>query len=188
MVDTGGGEDVITGIGGVKGLGAAGGTGGTSGDAGLGGTGGTGGLGGRNDDFTLFNRSRAASGTDGITGTDGAAGADGTDGNAGADGLRGVGIYNDGVVRTGLGNDTVNAWEGGFDGTGKYYLGLGNDTVKGFGNGTFYGELGRDTLILPGQSSDYVISNLGGLNNRSFSIGATTLNAYSFESIQYQAV
>jgi hypothetical protein len=130
---------------------------------------------------------RASGGTDGITGIDGAAGTDGTDGNAGADGRRGIGIFNDGVVKTGLGNDTINAWEGGFDGTGKYYLGFGNDTVKGFGNGKFYGEFGRDTLILPGQSSDYVISNLAGLNNFSFAKDGMTLTANSFETIQYQS-
>jgi hypothetical protein len=124
---------------------------------------------------------------DGVTGLDGTDGALGATGLSGANGKRGVAIYNEGVVKTGQGKDTIDAWQGGFDGGGDFYLGLGGDTVKGFGNGTFYGGLGQDTFILPGQQSDYTIANLPGFNSNAFTKDGMTLNAFSFENIQYIA-
>jgi hypothetical protein len=47
------------------------------------------------------------------------------------------GIYNDGNMRTGKGNDKVDALIGGFSGTGATNLGTGNDTLIGFGGGFF---------------------------------------------------
>jgi hypothetical protein len=153
------------------------------GSAGAGGSGGAGGLGGRNDDWTLSNNSRAASGADGIDGITGAAGSAGSPGKAGADGQQGLAILNNGTVRTGLGRDTVDGSQGGFDGSGKYFMGLGADTVRGFGNAYFDGGLGRDSLYLPGQSTDYAITQIG--SNWTFVKAGMTLTAISFESISY---
>lgn len=47
------------------------------------------------------------------------------------------GIYNDGSISTGKGNDEVDALIGGFSGTGVTNLGSGNDTLIGFGGGFF---------------------------------------------------
>lgn len=189
VITTGGGNDSIIGIGGLQGSGGAGGSGGQAGAAGAGGDGGAGGLGGRNDDWTLLNKSRAASGADGADGITGAVGVAGANGMKGADGQRGVAIWNDGKVFTGLGHDTVDALQGGFGGDGKYFLGFGNDTVKGFGTGTFYGDGGRDALVLPGSAGDYTITGIGSslvnftVQNNSGPV--QTLTAFSFESISY---
>ena len=63
----------------------------------------------------------------------------------------------------GIGNDTINALNGGFGGTGKYYLGLGNDTVRGFGTGTFYGQGGFDQVFLPEPLGNYTIVETGSI-------------------------
>jgi Ca2+-binding RTX toxin-like protein len=61
------------------------------------------------------------------------------------------GIVNDGTINTGNGNDSIIA-NGGFDvgtyGIGSVFLGNGKDYLKGFGNGSFNGENGEDTLEL----------------------------------------
>ena len=65
------------------------------------------------------------------------------------------GIYNDGNIKTGKGNDEVDALIGGFSGTGVTNLGSGNDTLIGFGGGFFdagsEADLSRhsDLLLLP---------------------------------------
>lgn len=65
------------------------------------------------------------------------------------------GIYNDGNIKTGEGNDEVDALIGGFSGTGVINLGSGNDTLIGFGGGFFdagsEGDPSRhsDLLLLP---------------------------------------
>jgi hypothetical protein len=182
-IDTGFGDDVITGVGGMYGSGGAGGDAGAPGSGGAGGDAGEAGQGGRNDDFTIFNLSRAADGADGVAGGDGDNGIVGSAGNSGVDGKQGYAIYNEGKIDTGVGRDTIDAMNGGFGGGGKYFLGLGRDTVKGFGHGTFYGGFSRDTLMLPGQQSDYDI-NFGFFKDE-FTKDGVTMVAWSFENIQF---
>ena len=61
------------------------------------------------------------------------------------------GIVNDGTINTGNGNDSIIA-NGGFDvgvyGIGSVSLGDGQDYLEGFGNGSFNGGNGQDTLKL----------------------------------------
>ncbi len=101
----------------------------------------------------------------------------------GLDGQRGIAIYNEGTVKTGGGNDTIDALEGGFGGGGKYFLGWGRDTVKGFGDGYFDGGWGRDTLMLPGQEEDYNIT--WGRRTDIFEQDGMTLTAKSFETVEF---
>ena len=60
-------------------------------------------------------------------------------------------IYNEGVINTGDGNDSIIANEG-FESdpnsSGSLFLGDGEDYIKGFGSGDFYGGNGNDTLEL----------------------------------------
>jgi len=61
------------------------------------------------------------------------------------------GIVNDGTINTGNGNDSIIA-NGGFDvgiyRSGSVLLGDGQDYLEGFGNGSFNGGNGQDTLKL----------------------------------------
>jgi hypothetical protein len=65
----------------------------------------------------------------------------------------GVGILNRGTINTGNGNDSIIA-HGGFDlntyggDSGRVFLGNGQDYLEGFGNGSFNGGNGQDTLKL----------------------------------------
>lgn len=65
----------------------------------------------------------------------------------------GVGILNLGTINTGNGNDSIIA-KGGFDlniyggDIGKVFLGNDQDYLEGFGNGSFNGGNGQDTLKL----------------------------------------
>ena len=65
----------------------------------------------------------------------------------------GYGIVNRGTINTGNGNDSIIA-NGGFDlniyggDSGKVFLGDGQDYLEGFGNGSFKGGNGQDTLKL----------------------------------------
>jgi hypothetical protein len=65
----------------------------------------------------------------------------------------GVGILNRGTINTGNGNDSIIA-NGGFDlntyggDIGRVFLGNGQDYLEGFGNGSFNGGNGQDTLKL----------------------------------------
>ena len=88
--------------------------------------------------------------------------------DAGRDSLIGsnsaLGIFNTGVIQMGDGADTVDALvgsaPGGFSGPGGLIdLGRGNDLLKGFGEGTFRGGDGTDTLIL--QDGTYHIIAVG---------------------------
>ena len=114
----------------------------------------------------------------------------GSDGLAGADGQKGLAIDNDGKVFTGLGDDTVDTLQGGFGGTGQYFLGLGRDTVKGYGSGTFFGGAGCDGLVLQGSSSNYTITQIGS-STVDFTVqlagdpSSPLMTLYSFESISY---
>jgi len=64
----------------------------------------------------------------------------------------GYGIYNNGgAINMGEGNDSIIANEG-FESapnsSGAWFLGEGEDYIKGYGNGDFYGGNGNDTLEL----------------------------------------
>jgi hypothetical protein len=75
----------------------------------------------------------------------------------------GVGILNEGTINTGNGNDSIIA-NGGFDlglygiGRGKVFLGNDQDYLRGFGNGSFNGGNGQDTLELTSGSYTIEIS------------------------------
>ena len=56
-------------------------------------------------------------------------------------------IYNVGTINTGTGNDIVDGLKDGFGGDGKTYLSDGDDTLKGFGEGQFYGGTGTDKIL-----------------------------------------
>ena len=145
----------MTGIGGAAGLGGLAGDGGFAGLGGLPGVGGKGGEAGTG----LSNGDPGIDGSDGLPGNNGL---DGASGLAGEEGQLGYGIYSDGEVYMGLGNDTIDALIGGFGGTGFYDLGTGFNTVKGFGSGTFVaGTVEHDDLVLPGSPSDYTITQFG---------------------------
>lgn len=68
-------------------------------------------------------------------------------------------VLNDGLIDLGDGNDLVDCLvdqsassspvQPGFLGFGRLTLGRGNDTLRGFGDGTFLGGAGLDTLVLP---------------------------------------
>jgi len=74
------------------------------------------------------------------------------DGNDVITGISGSGIYNSGIIKTGNGKDSLIA-DGGryyidFQGNGSVFLENGKDFLKGFGVGIFNGGNGEDTLEL----------------------------------------
>jgi hypothetical protein len=64
----------------------------------------------------------------------------------------GYGIYNNGgAINMGDGNDSIIAnqgFESGSNSSGAWFLGEGDDYIKGYGSGDFYGGNGNDTLEL----------------------------------------
>jgi hypothetical protein len=74
--------------------------------------------------------------------------------------MGGIGIYNDGTINTGNGADFIIS-DGGFEGSGKVFLGNGKDYLKGFGSGNFNGGNGQDTLELTSGSYTVGISSAG---------------------------
>ena len=58
------------------------------------------------------------------------------------------GIFNEGKILTGAGEDQVDALIGGFGGNGVTNLGKDNDILLGFGTGSFKGGGGEDTILL----------------------------------------
>ena len=70
-----------------------------------------------------------------------------------------VGIFNNGVIDGGAGDDVFDALTGGWGGNGRADLGSGNDTVRGFGSGTFDGGVGFDTLVF--NAGTYNIARVG---------------------------
>jgi hypothetical protein len=126
-VDTGDGDDKITGIGtsgsnyGIVNSGTM--------DTGAG-----------NDEITGTSTNRGISNSfNGIIDTG--------DGNDEITGTGSTGISNDGIIKTGNGQDSIIA-EGGFNDTGRVFLENGKDYLKGFGTGTFNGGDDQDTLEL----------------------------------------
>ena len=74
------------------------------------------------------------------------------------------GILNDGIINTGIGNDTVDALTGGFSGSGLTSLGEGKDTLIGFGTGRFDGGGGlKDKILL--SDGIYTFTGSGRLGN-----------------------
>ncbi|MBD2473094.1 hypothetical protein [Nostoc sp. FACHB-145] len=91
-------------------------------------------------------------------------------------------IDNSGTIRTEAGNDIVDALTGGFVGNGSILVGDGNDIVKGFGSGLFDGGNGKDQLLF--DSGTYTLS--GSANSSGFytiSYGATDMLVQNFELI-----
>jgi hypothetical protein len=86
------------------------------------------------------------------------------------------GIYNDGIIKTGKGKDSIIA-DGGFNGTGSVLLGNGKDYLKGFGSGIFNGGNNQDTLELT--SGSYTVGISGTTVN--FIKDSTIMNTSEFE-------
>jgi hypothetical protein len=88
------------------------------------------------------------------------------------------GIYNNGIIRTGNGKDSIIA-DGGFNGTGSVFLGNGKDYLKGFGSGNFNGGNGQDTLELTSGSYTVGISSAG----VNFTKNSIIMNTSDFEQL-----
>jgi hypothetical protein len=100
------------------------------------------------------------------------------DGNDVITGIGSIGIYNDGTINTGNGEDSIIT-DGGFDGTGSVFLENGKDYLKGFGSGNFNGGNGKDTLELT--SGSYTVGISGTAVN--FTNGSTIMNTSEFEKL-----
>ena len=87
----------------------------------------------------------------------------------------GIFVDKNSTINTGDGNDNVDALEGGFSGIGKTYLGAGKDTLRGFGEGNFYGGTGKDKIFF--DAGKYRISG------SSVKHDGETMRAYEFEKI-----
>jgi hypothetical protein len=121
------------------------------------------------------------SGKDRITGT--------------ATGNNGFGIWNDGIIDMGKGNDICQALDasggaGSFGGTGIVVLGSGKDQLWGFGSGTFYGDnLGQAAQAKAGKSgsnnSDSLYFSAGQtyvITATSTSLNGKTINGFTIAS------
>ncbi len=100
------------------------------------------------------------------------------------------GLYNDKIIQMGDGADTVDALIGGPTGTpggfqgiqGTIDCGRGHDVVRGFGEGTFLGGAGTDTLVL--QNGEYTFTPVGDTILVTTSSGnAATMTLNSFEQV-----
>jgi hypothetical protein len=89
------------------------------------------------------------------------------------------GIWNDGTIDMGNGDDLVNALNGGFSGKGKTLLGEGNDVIVGFGSGSFNGGSGFDMLELA--AGKYTIGIVG--STVSFTSNDVVMNTSGFEKL-----
>ena len=102
--------------------------------------------------FGIFNDStstiKTGSGNDAITGT------------ASNAKREAFGIFNDGVIGGGGGNDVFDALKDGWGGGGTVDLGRGDDVLRGFGGGTFIGGSGLDALTF--SSGTYRIEGVEG--------------------------
>lgn len=97
---------------------------------------------------------------------------------------RSCGIQNDRIIDTGAGDDIIDALQGGFSGIGQTHLGSGNDTLKGFvvpGSqagfeiGTFDGGSGTDRILL-GQGTYTITAS-------SIASGGVTMTVNAFEKV-----
>ncbi len=98
------------------------------------------------------------------------------------------GIFNSGTITMGEGADTVDALiggasgtPGGFQGGGLIDFGRGNDVLKGFGEGTFKGGAGTDSLVL--QDGVYTVVADGSNFTIAANAGAPIMTINSFEKI-----
>jgi hypothetical protein len=92
-------------------------------------------------------------------------------------------IYNDGEINTGKGSDSIIAnggFESGLNNSGSVLLGEGEDYLNGFGNGTFNGGEGEDTLELTFGS--YIIGRMGAV--MSFTNGSSVMITSEFEKLK----
>ena len=87
------------------------------------------------------------------------------------------GIFNNGKLLTGSGEDVVDALTGGFGGNGTTNLGNDNDTLMGFGSGNFRGGSGEDKILL-GEGMYWFNENEVTLMNSTL-----TMNISEFEKI-----
>jgi hypothetical protein len=101
------------------------------------------------------------------------------DGNDVINGIGSIGIYNDGTINTGNGEDSIIA-DGGFDGVGSVFLGNAKDYLKGFGSGNFNGGNGQDILELT--SGSYTVGILG--TTVSFTKSGVIMQTSEFEKLQ----
>ena len=186
-IQTGNGSDVLAGTGGAGGDGGNARSG-VSGDR-DGGDGGDGGSGIRNDSEGIIETGNS---DDLIIGIGGIGGAGGIKGNNyansedGKTGTQGFGIYNDGLINLGRGNDVIEATIGGFGGSGEVGMGQGDDVVRGFGSGIFSGNQGFDQLVFA--EGSYQVSDAGGgLFNITSNFNSATMVVSGFEAINNQA-
>ena len=100
---------------------------------------------------------------------------DGNDTITGVGRESGIHIDKNSTINTGDGKDNVDALEGGFCGIGKTYLGAGKDTLRGFGEGNFYGGTGKDKIFF--DAGKYRI------NGSSIKHDGETMKVYEFEKI-----
>ena len=90
-------------------------------------------------------------------------------------------IFNNGIINTGNGDDTVDGITGGFDGFGVMNLGAGNDTLRGFGTGTFNGGAGNRDKIFLGEG-EYTITKEGAVTTIASNGVAMTVTGFEFIS------
>ena len=102
------------------------------------------------------------------------------------------GIRNIGFINMGDGNDTIDALTGGFSGwsryvgdfeeDGKYDMGKGDDVVKGFGDGTFMGGAGNDSIELPSGRYRIETADVSGFYDITFTYSEIVMRVNGFES------
>jgi hypothetical protein len=96
-------------------------------------------------------------------------------------------IYNDGEINTGFGDDSIIAhggFESGLNNSGRVLLGPGEDSLSGFGNGTFNGGGGEDTLELtPGS---YIVGRLG--EAVTFTKGSSVMITSDFDKLRINSI
>ena len=98
----------------------------------------------------------------------------------------GVGIFNQGTIATGIGNDTIDALTGGFDGGGTINLGIGSDLIRGFGDQTVNGGAGSDTAELGLVFDENQVSLSNGVGSSSIDITATASGeTMSFTDVEH---
>ena len=173
-IDTGAGNDTITGTGSDTGIENFGKIDTGAGNDRIKGTG---------KDFGIFSFGNiiTGAGNDTITGTGsdlvGIYSLGKIDTGAGNDTITGTGKdcgIDANMIDTGTGDDIVDALKGGFK-YGVIYLGPDNDTLKGFGEGKFYGGIGIDNMLF-GEGT-YEISGSNVVS------GGVTMNVFEFEKI-----
>jgi hypothetical protein len=91
-------------------------------------------------------------------------------------------IYNSGKIETGRGNDSIIAnagFESGYNSSGRVFLEEGEDYLNGFGNGSFNGGDGEDTLEL--RFGSYTVGRVGAVV--SFTKGDVIMKTSNFDKL-----